>query len=80
MKWREKVGKTEIKSLYAPHCTDGKYFRPWMKMRDRNFLEVLAWKLFYKTSFTKLNDKAFCHGLICGVIKLVSTIDALPLL
>jgi L-ascorbate metabolism protein UlaG (beta-lactamase superfamily) len=71
IKWKQKVEKTETKNLYAPHYIDGKYFSPWMKMKDKNFLEVLGWKLFHKTSFTK-EEKEFLPKVFPDTLKRIS--------
>ncbi len=73
IQWKQKVEKTKTKNLYAPHYIDGKYFSPWMKMKDRNFLEVLRWKLFYKTSFTK-EEKEFLPKVFPDTLKRLSQI------
>ncbi|WDP91548.1 MAG: MBL fold metallo-hydrolase [Desulfobacter sp.] len=52
-KWRTAVEATRAPDLYARHEQGGRFFAPWMKMRDKNFLEILAWKLFTRTDYTK---------------------------
>lgn len=51
--WQKTIEKTSTKDLYAPHYKDGRFDAPWLKMRDKNFLEVLNWKLFYRADYTK---------------------------
>lgn len=51
--WAKQVDKTDTKELYAPHLKNGRFFSPWMKMEDKDFFDVLAWKLFSKNSYTQ---------------------------
>lgn len=51
--WEKAVSQTQEKDFYAPHKKDGRYFAPWMKMPDKSFLDVLGWKFFSKTHYTK---------------------------
>lgn len=52
LEWARKVEKTRVEDLYAPHFKEGRFFAPWMKMADKNLLDVLGWKLFSKTDYT----------------------------
>ncbi len=51
--WEKDVSQTREADFYAPHKKDDRYFAPWMKMPDKSFLDVLGWKLFSKTHYTK---------------------------
>ncbi|HRF91437.1 MAG TPA: MBL fold metallo-hydrolase, partial [Desulfobacter postgatei] len=51
--WEKEVSRTQEKDFYAPHKKDDRYFAPWMKMPDKSFLDVLGWKFFSKTNYTK---------------------------
>ena len=55
--WKARVEKTKTQDLYSPHYKDGRFFSPWMKMRDKNFFEVLAWKLFDQSQYTDQEEK-----------------------
>lgn len=52
-KWAAQVEQTRVEDLYLPHVKEGKFFNPWMKMKDKSFLDVLGWKLLTKTAYTK---------------------------
>jgi N-acyl-phosphatidylethanolamine-hydrolysing phospholipase D len=52
-KWTQSVSETKIEDLYAPHEKKGRFFAPWMEMGDKNFLDVLGWKLFSPTDYTE---------------------------
>ncbi len=56
--WARQVESTRVADLYAPHFKDGRFFAPWMAMGDKDFLDVLAWKLFSRTAYTD-PEKAF---------------------
>ncbi len=66
--WETGVEKTEVKDLYAPHMENDRFFSPWMKMPDKSFLDVLGWKLFSKTDFTK-EEKNFLPQVIPDTAK-----------
>jgi N-acyl-phosphatidylethanolamine-hydrolysing phospholipase D len=51
--WARQVDNTDTGDLYAPHSENGRFFSPWMKMKDKSFLDVLGWKLFSKTDYTE---------------------------
>ncbi len=51
--WARQVEDTRVEDLYAPHIKKGKFFAPWMEMGDKNFIDVLKWKLFTKTEYTR---------------------------
>lgn len=51
--WSTAVENTRTQDLYAPHQEGDDFFSPWMKMKDKNFLDVLGWKLFSKTNYTQ---------------------------
>ncbi len=52
-KWEKQVEQTRTQDLYAPHFKDGRYFTPWIEMRDKSFFDVLEWKLFHRTEYTQ---------------------------
>jgi L-ascorbate metabolism protein UlaG (beta-lactamase superfamily) len=52
-KWAQSVSQTKIEDLYAPHEKKGRFFAPWMEMGDKNFWDVLGWKLFSPTDYTE---------------------------
>jgi len=62
-KWTRRVEDTRVADLYAPHIKNGKFFAPWMKMGDKSFLDVMKWKLFTKTDYTK-QEKTFLPQVI----------------
>ncbi len=64
-KWARQVEETRVADLYAEHYADGNFFSPWMKMNDKSFFDVLGWKLFSKTDFTK-QEKSFLPRVIPG--------------
>ncbi|HKJ99439.1 MAG TPA: MBL fold metallo-hydrolase [Desulfotignum sp.] len=51
--WDIQVAQTSSADLYAPHVKDGRFFAPWMPMPDKSFLDVIWWKLFSRTDYTK---------------------------
>ncbi len=61
--WVKTVNSTRVDGLYAPHVKEGQYFSPWLKMPDKKFIEVLGWKLFSKSNFTK-EEKAFLPEIL----------------
>jgi L-ascorbate metabolism protein UlaG (beta-lactamase superfamily) len=63
--WADHVEKTEAKDLYAPHMEGDRFYSPWMKMPDKNFLDVLGWKLFEKEHFSE-EEKNFLPKVIPG--------------
>lgn len=62
-KWAKTVARTRARDLYAPHFTDGRFFAPWHPMPEKNFLDVLGWKLFEKTEYTD-EEKQFLPRVI----------------
>lgn len=50
--WEQQVEATKAQNLHAPHLKDGRYFSPWLQEPDKNFLDVLKWKLFYHAKYT----------------------------
>jgi len=62
-KWTQRVSKTRVQDLYAPHEKDGKFFAPWMEMGEKSFLDVLGWKLFSTTHYTD-QERAFLPRVI----------------
>lgn len=61
--WEIQVAHTSPSDLYAPHFDDGRYFAPWMPMPDKSFLDVVWWKLFSKTDYTK-EEQHFLPGVL----------------
>lgn len=61
--WALQVEETKAKDLYLPHYRNKKFFVPWMKIKDKRFLDVLGWKLFSKTNYTN-PEKAFLPRVI----------------
>ena len=61
--WAMQVEETNVEDLYAPHYKDGRFFVPWIKVPDKSFLDVLGWKLFSKTNYTK-QEKEFLPRVI----------------
>ncbi len=58
LEWEKTIDATKVEDLYALHVKEGKYYSPWLKMPDKKFFEVLGWKLFSKSTFTK-EEKVF---------------------
>ena len=56
--WKNKVEQTDTRDLYAPNIKDGRFFAPWLKMKQKNPLDVLGWKLFTRTNYTE-EEKEF---------------------
>jgi len=52
-RWASSVAATREKDLYAPHVSDGRFFAPWMKMADKSFIDLLDWKFFTPTHYSK---------------------------
>ena len=46
--WRAKVLKADPAMLRAPHFRDGKYFNPWLPMKERAFGSYLMMRMFGK--------------------------------
>lgn len=67
-KWAQQVEQTRAQDLYAPHYKDNRFFTPWMKMKDKRFLDVLGWKLFSKTDYTD-QERAFLPRIIPDTAK-----------
>ncbi len=61
--WDIRVAQTSPSDLYAPHVEDGRFFAPWMPMPDKSFLDVVWWKLFSKTDYTK-QEQNFLPGVL----------------
>ena len=68
IQWARQVEETKTKDLYAPHYKDKKFFAPWMEIKDKSFLDVLGWKLFSKTNYTK-KEKVFLPRVIPDTVK-----------
>ncbi|MCG8529473.1 MAG: hypothetical protein MI749_02285, partial [Desulfovibrionales bacterium] len=51
--WAARVEATQVSDYYAPHVDDGTYFAPWMAFPPRNFFQVMRWRFFTPTSYTK---------------------------
>ncbi len=66
--WAARVEETRVEDLYDPHMEDGLFFSPWMKMPDKNFFDVLGWKLFARPDFTK-EEKNFLPRVIPDTAK-----------
>jgi len=66
--WALQVEQTKAEDLYFPHYKDKKFFAPWMKIKDKSFLDVLGWKLFSKSNYTK-QEKAFLPRVIPDAAK-----------
>jgi len=62
-KWAQAVEKTRVEDLYASNYAEGRFFLPWMKMKDKNFLDVLGWKLFSKANFTP-EEKSYLPDIL----------------
>lgn len=56
--WQTRVADTRTEDLYAPHKRDGRFFAPWMEMKDKSFLDVLGWKLFSDSEYRQ-EEKEF---------------------
>ncbi len=57
------VEQTQSKNFYTPHKKENRFFSPWMKMKDKSFFDVLGWKLFTKTNYTK-EERTFLPNVI----------------
>ncbi|MCP3873411.1 MAG: hypothetical protein GY699_09695 [Desulfobacteraceae bacterium] len=68
IKWKNQVEQTDIKDLYAPHYDKENFYSPWMKMKDKSFLDVLGWKLFSKTNYAK-QEKSFLPQVLPDTAK-----------
>ncbi|MCK5349704.1 MAG: MBL fold metallo-hydrolase, partial [Desulfobacula sp.] len=68
IQWAVQVEKTRVQDLYSPHYKDNKFFTPWMKMKDKSFLDVLGWKLFSRTNYTH-QEKTFLPHVIPDTAK-----------
>lgn len=63
--WEEQVEQTRIEGLYAPNHDGKRFFAPWMRMPDKSFFQVLGWKLFPETRYTR-EEKNFLPRMIPG--------------
>ena len=66
--WEKEVARTRETDFYAPHKKDDRYFAPWMKMPDKSFLDVLGWKLFSKTHYTR-EEMAFLPEILPNTLE-----------
>jgi len=66
--WIQQVEETRSKDLYGLHYKDEKFFVPWIEIPDKNFLDVLGWKLFSKTNYTN-QEKKFLPRMIPDTAK-----------
>ncbi len=57
-KWANLVNKTNVQDLYASHVKDNTFFSPWLKMPDKNFIDVIKWKLFSKSNYTAQEEES----------------------
>jgi L-ascorbate metabolism protein UlaG (beta-lactamase superfamily) len=57
-RWRKAVENQPVEKLYAPHYADGKYFNPWMPMKEKTFGRFLKWR-FSKTAIYTVKEKKF---------------------
>lgn len=51
--WRAAVAATSKADLYAPNRSGDRFYAPWMEMGDKDFLDVLGWKLFGGSDYTR---------------------------
>ncbi len=51
-RWAEEVNTTNARDLYAPHYSDGKFFNPWMPMKEKNIKDLIMWKLISPDDYT----------------------------
>lgn len=68
LQWKQQVEDTHVEDLYAPHFKDGRFYTPWMEMGDKSFLDVLGWKLFSKTHYTR-EETAFLPRVVPDTAK-----------
>ncbi|MCD4721184.1 MAG: MBL fold metallo-hydrolase [Desulfobacula sp.] len=68
IQWAQQVEETKTQDLYAPHYKDREFFVPWIEIADKNFLDVLGWKLFSKTDYTN-QEKEFLPLVIPDTAK-----------
>ena len=61
--WKAQVEKTEAEKLYAPNFKGGRFYAPWLSVRDKNFFDVARWKLFDRSSYTE-TEKDFLPGVL----------------
>jgi L-ascorbate metabolism protein UlaG (beta-lactamase superfamily) len=61
--WAQAVESTSSQALYTPHRSENRFFAPWMVMGDKSFLDVLGWKLFSVTDYTR-EEKHFLPRVI----------------
>ncbi len=66
--WKESVASTRTQDLYAPHKNEETFFTPWMKMKDKNFLDVLGWKLFSRPDYTP-EEREFLPDVIPDTVQ-----------
>ena len=71
VKWSNMVEQTNQQDLYAEHYKDGRFFVPWIKMKDKNFIDVLKWKLLSKSNFTQ-EEKNFLPKVLPETAKRIS--------
>lgn len=66
--WAKQVEETRVEDLYAPHVKEGKFFTPWMAMGDKSFLDVVGWKFFSRTAYTR-EEKTFLPRVLPDTAK-----------
>lgn len=61
--WKDQVAQTRVSDLYAPHVADERFFAPWMPMPDKNFLDMVWWKLSSKSHYSD-EEQAFLPAVL----------------
>jgi N-acyl-phosphatidylethanolamine-hydrolysing phospholipase D len=72
--WRKAVEATRTENLYAPHFTEGRFFNPWMPMKNKSFIDFLKWK-FSADEDNPVTDNGYLPAVIPDA---VGRIRALP--
>ncbi|MCX8124594.1 MAG: MBL fold metallo-hydrolase [Spirochaetes bacterium] len=73
-KWHSQVKNTNPSLLYAPHVTNGKYFNPWMPMKDRNFFNFLEWKFTKNANSYTDQEKSYLPKVLANPLERIQAL------
>lgn len=73
-KWRRDVENQKTEMLYASHYDKGRFFNPWMPMKEKGFPRFLRWKLTSKETYTD-EERAFLPGIIPRLRERIAKFD-----
>jgi N-acyl-phosphatidylethanolamine-hydrolysing phospholipase D len=61
--WRSRVKSVDPALLYQPHFKDNRFFNPWMPEEEKDFFQLLRWKLTRSQEYTEA-ERAYLPGLV----------------